>query len=71
MEEWEGVRGNRERKDNGMNSGDDRKEWCRQLSLSDPERPRERKGKSTVASLERALGLYLSDDNYQASQQCQ
>lgn len=36
-----------------MNGGDDRKEWCRQLSLSDPERPRERKGKSTVASLSR------------------
>lgn len=57
---WVGMWKQRKKEDNGMNDGDDRKEWCGQLSLSDPGRPREWKGKSTVASLERALGLYLS-----------
>lgn len=70
---WGGMWKQREKEDNGMNNGGDRREWCGQLSLSDPGRPRERKGKSSVASLERTPSLYLwpSDDNYHVSQQCQ
>jgi hypothetical protein len=33
----------RKKEDNGMNDGDDRKEWCGQLSLSDPGDPENRK----------------------------
>lgn len=64
MQGWKsGGRGTwkqRKKEDNGMNSGGDRKGWYGQLFLSHPGRPREQKGKFSVASLERALSLYLS-----------